>query len=241
MYYKTENIGVEKESTDIKITKEHPAIKKNILILKQILLPLELDCLKFMIINQQPIPTTAFYNYKINTICRSEFSSKKIGKSITKPAYKVNEIEKLPNKLFSKFKLTTKEVATGIYLEADQVTIAKEYVEQVQNKLIRTQFDKDITSHLKTCISYGHGFKADCKYSRKSETERIRIKEIVFRQLNIYFPSYPKILQTLETLEKYNFVTRRSESIKKKANFYWILNPQFSLGFQDKFLDIMKL
>lgn len=204
MYIKTESAGVGKEKTEIKITQEHPTIKKNILILKQILLPLEIQCLKYLIMVQQPLPTVAFYNSFIHDICRNKISNKVARKY---------QIDKLPNKVFSKFGLTSKEVAIGILLDNMKPLVTKK----------------------------GDTITPVTPFIDKSGTEKIRIKEIVLRKLKIYFPSYPKILQTLETLEQWNFITRRSESIKKKASFYWILNPRFSLEFQDKFKDILNL
>ena len=64
--------------------------------------------------------------------------------------------------------------------------------------------------------------------------------EKILKKAGVKFPSYRNIQHTLEKLEQFGILKRRYVE-NKNADFYWILNPKFSLLLQDQFKEIEKL
>jgi len=62
----------------------------------------------------------------------------------------------------------------------------------------------------------------------------LRVQESKLREHKIKFPSYKKVLSTLQSLEAYGLLVSRAEK-NKKANAYWYINPEFLLKYGDAF------
>jgi len=72
-----------------------------------------------------------------------------------------------------------------------------------------------------------------------SETDKTRKQEKWLRDEKIKFPSYPKILNTLRSLEGWHMIKRRHDDVKKMADFYWILDVKFYFKVKPKLRQIV--
>ena len=81
------------------------------------------------------------------------------------------------------------------------------------------------------------------KNGKNISTKALREVETSMRKQKKSFPSYLKIQHTLERLEHWGIITKRKEykKSKKLVAFYWVINPKFTILFEDKFKDILHL
>lgn len=224
-------------SKNLRIEEQHPVLSENIQILEQILLPLEITILQLMISYGKPTTTQAVYSTMVNEIFRVSLFDTNVTKQNIDVNFKIDKsiLESIPDNKFKKFGLKTKEIIKSIEIEEYFLPVNQSAL--IDKKTFKSKYDK---SQMKMFLNGGQ-LTPLMPYFKLSFTEKTRIKEILLRDLNFYFPSFAKIHQTLETLESWNFLSRRNETIKSKSTFLWILNPQFSLKFQNKFNEIQKL
>lgn len=93
--------------------------------------------------------------------------------------------------------------------------------EQTKGKFFVSPWDQDISSSDK--------IKAMDKTLRNSKKIEVKV------------PSNMQIKNILETLESWGFITKRIDNIKKKADFFWIINPRFTLKMIDRFPELLGL
>ncbi len=194
--------------------------------LKQALLPFELECLKISIIKQSPLSTREFYSVIVMKRFRDHFSFPVPLKKKEYINIKQKELINLQKDLFKILNIKEKEASDiffGINFEINEPI-----------------WTKESTKHLPPALRDKLKLGINNKYTNMSETDKIRIKEKILAYYKVEFPSYIKILNILGSLEALQILTKRYED-KMKANFYWVLNPNFSKRFHKDFDKILKL